>query len=30
MKEVNKETLKKAANSLMFDMSNEQYDELMN
>ena len=29
MKEVNKEILKKAANSLMFDMSEEQYDELL-
>lgn len=29
MKEINKEILKKAANSLMFDMSEEQYDELL-
>lgn len=29
MKEINKEILKKAANSLMFDMSDEQYDELL-
>ena len=28
MKEVNKEILKKAANSLMFDMSDEQYEKL--
>ena len=28
MKNVNKEILKKAANSLMFDMSDEQYDKL--
>ena len=30
MKEVNKETLKTAANKLMFDMSDEQYDNLLN
>ena len=29
MKEVNKETLKTAANKLMFDMSDEQYDSLV-
>lgn len=29
MKEINKDILKKAANSLMFDMSEEQYDELL-
>lgn len=29
MKEVNIETLKKAANSLMFDMSDEQYEQLL-
>ena len=30
MKNVNKETLKTAANKLMFDMSEEQYDNLLN
>lgn len=30
MKEVNKEVLKTAANKLMFDMSEEQYDNLLN